>query len=290
VADTAQENDESPTRTIAIHVVDEAGKPMKGVRIFRNHVYKPEGVERSKIESKSYRTDAAGKTVVALSGTSVDLRLWARKQNFVPLHAMWAQKFQTDGDHIPQEFTFRLERGTKIGGIVRNEKGEPIEGVKVEVIDETAKRFAATPIGRPGQRPVRSYWFDAIFTDAQGRWTLGNIPPEESPVFTKAAEDSRHPLQKITLRLSHPDYVDDSESGTRVTLNDCCVFVRHRRGPCFYEFQVTDSAPVNNTGGATGTRRVFTTRNCVIGDFEAAEHVRTVARYSLPFTGETRSF
>ena len=179
-------NVEEP-RTIAIRVLDADGEPLQGAEVFRNHVYERAGVERPRIENKVYLTDAGGMAVVSLSGTSVDLRLWASKEGFVPLHAMWAKQFQSDGDRIPKEFTFRLDRGTEIGGVVVDESGGPIEGVKVEVQDQTADRFATITPDEPGRHPVRSYSLadgaDAIATDEQGRWKLGNVPPDEDLVF-----------------------------------------------------------------------------------------------------------
>lgn len=204
-------DDEQATRAITIHVVDEAGQPMKGVKVFRNHVYKLAGEERPKIENKDYFTDADGKAVVALSGVSVDLRLWVRLKNFVPLHAMWAKSFQSDGDQIPREFTFTLKPGTEIGGVVKNDKGEPIEGVMVEIMDESAlKASSLTNVDKPGTRPVRLYWLadeeEAVFTDAQGRWSLGTVASDADLGVTDAAGES-----PLFLRISHPDYASSTE-------------------------------------------------------------------------------
>ncbi len=210
------ESDENKTRRITIRVLDPDGKPLKGIKVFRNHVYEREGAERPQIENKDYWTDAQGKALVALSGKSVDLRIWARKANFIPLHAMWAKQFQSDGDQIPAEFTFQLQPGTVIGGIVENEEGEPIEGVKVEVRDQTVDGSTRQPVV-PGIRPVRDHYLaggkEAVFTNAQGRWVLGNVPPERSLVFRRDLLPlmKRPKPPRIALRLTHPDYTGDHE-------------------------------------------------------------------------------
>lgn len=207
------------TRTITVHVVDSDGKPIEGAHVFRNHVYKPDGAGKLEIENMDYLTTANGKAVINLSGTSVDLRLWTRKSGFVPLHAMWAKQFQSDGDQIPMEFTFPMERGAEIGGVVVSEQGAPIEGVRVEVRDRTADRPLLVGIEKsPGQRPVRSNSLaegaEAIVTDTRGRWKLANAPPDEDLIAIppgpadRRLEPAEQPLE-LELHLSHPDYVSD---------------------------------------------------------------------------------
>ena len=202
------------SRTITIHVVDEDGKPVQAARVFRNHVYKLDDGGRPSIENKDYRTGADGKALVALSATSVDLRLWASKAHFVPLFAIWAKDFQSDGDQIPEEFTFRLQRGTEIGGSVVDERGKPIGGVKVEVQDRTADHFHSIPLQKtPGQRPVRVYSLaegaESIVTDERGRWKLGNVPADKDLVFDPRTLLAQPIPLEIELHISHPDYISD---------------------------------------------------------------------------------
>jgi hypothetical protein len=198
-------------RTITVRVVDPDGMPIQGALVFRNHVYKPHGRDRDEIENQEYLTNVEGKAVVSLSDTSVDLRLWVRKAGFTPLHAMWAKQFQSDGDIIPKEFVFPLKRGTEIGGVVVDQRGEPIKGVRVEVKDRTAMRpIRPNEANEAGERPVGAYSLaegtDAVVTDTFGRWKLGNVPPDEALVFHLFRGVPEPPL-KIELRLSHPDYV-----------------------------------------------------------------------------------
>lgn len=207
--------------SMTIYTVDQSGKPIEGTRIFRNYSYLPDGANRPTVENKNYSTDAAGKAIVALPGRSNDLRLWATKDGFVPLHAMWAAQFQSDGDQVPDEFTFRLDRGTAIGGIVVDEDGKPVKGVRVEVRDNTAMDFhlVKTPKG-PGIRPVRSYSLadgaDAPLTDEQGRWKVDVVPPDRDLVLTPQPFDGRFgPPEipsRIELHLVHSGYVSDERA------------------------------------------------------------------------------
>jgi hypothetical protein len=130
------------------------------------------------------------------------------------MHAMWAKRSQSDGDRIPLEFTFQLQRGTEIGGVVTDEDGEPIDGVKVKVRDRTAMVFHQVDENRPGIRPVRSYSLtedDGVLTDANGRWKIGNVPPDQVLVFRGPYENDPGP--KIALHFSHPDYAETKEWG-----------------------------------------------------------------------------
>ena len=216
---TVQAGVAAETRTIKVIVVDADGKPTQGAHVFRNHVYQPDGTDKPKIENQDYLTDADGKALIRLSGTSVDLRLWVRKTGFVPSHAMWAKQFQSDGDQVPEEFTFRLTRGTEIGGVVVDEKAAPIEGVKIEVKDQTAGRFHLIPVPKkPGQRPVRDVSLaegeQAVVTDMRGHWRLGNVPPDEDLIFVSRVPAGNlfgppEPPLEIVLHLSHPDYISN---------------------------------------------------------------------------------
>lgn len=200
-------------RTLTIRVVDKDGKPVDGVHVSQNHVYSIKGGERPRIENRDFWTDAEGKAVISLSGTTVDLRLWARKGGFIPLHAMWAGRFQSDGDQVPREFTFPLERGTAIGGLVVDKRSQPIEGVRIEVKDETAVTFHRVPaVKQPGLRPVRALYLaagaDAVVTDARGRWQLGDVPSDEQLAYdTFDAVRPRSP--RLSLRFHHPEYRSD---------------------------------------------------------------------------------
>ena len=204
---TDEPNAATTTQRMTIHVVDADGKPIEDATVFRNHVYTPPGSEKPKIENARFVTDNEGAVVVNLSAESVDLRLWATKEGFVPLHAMWSAQFQADGDQIPTEFTFELRPGTEIGGSVVDDAGRPIPGVKVEVKDTTVDH--ATNPSLPGLRPVRAYNLaegDAVITDSQGRWSLNNVPSDAqlSAVPIDVFFEDQPPL---VLRFTHSDFV-----------------------------------------------------------------------------------
>ncbi len=78
--DSLQDADTVDLRGMKIRVLDPDGEPIQGVRLFRNHVYKIKDDGRPIIENDEYFTDAHGKATIAFSGISLDLRLWATKE------------------------------------------------------------------------------------------------------------------------------------------------------------------------------------------------------------------
>ncbi len=203
-----------PAGSILIHVIDQTGHPIEDAVVSRNHAYSVEGQKRHRFENAEFHTDASGTTSVGLSGLPWDLRLRVRKEGFVPLHAMWAAEFGPIGAvsaEVPREFTFQMERGTEIGGIVVDQWGTPVAGVAVEVLCERADYgdpggFMYLPVG-----VNRLAENDDVVTDADGRWSLNNVPSNKSILrergritYTPTIRQMKsEPLIKI--RLSHPD-------------------------------------------------------------------------------------
>ena len=173
-------------RTMLIHVVGPDGRPMAGVDLLRS-VWTRKAINDRTINRV---TDERGEARFTLPEGMYIYRLWASAKGYVPLFAHWEEP--EDPEHtLPSEFTFRLERGTVIGGIVRNEQGKPIERATVEVtLKHGGKRD-----GRTGANAWLSEGNDAVTTDAEGRWTLNNVPP---------GDDVR-----VLLKFTHPDYISD---------------------------------------------------------------------------------
>ena len=207
-----------PENSITIRVTNANGKPIADAKVFQNHVtHTPKGKRATAIKNHDYFTDADGEAVITWAGKSKDLRIWISKPGFVPLHAMWAKDFQIDGDKLPKEFEVVLEAGTEIGGTVIDERGEPIEGVKVEIEDATASSAHVIRIDdkeKPGRRPSRVAWLSegetALRTDSKGRWLARNVPVDSKLVYS---DRGIFPGRKISrddpplrLRFSHPDY------------------------------------------------------------------------------------
>jgi beta-lactamase regulating signal transducer with metallopeptidase domain len=245
------------THVMKVLVVDEAGTPIQGARVFQNHVHVPTVLppNRKKIQIKNqdYLTNEAGEADVTWDGESTDLRIWVSKPNYVPLHAMWSKEIQSDGSDIPEEFRFTMKPGTKIGGIVRDENGRPVRGAKVEIYNASSIPYNVVRSGQPkGIRPVPCAWLaegdTAIVTDAQGRWEATNVPVDVDLQVTKnidlagfSAEDFQPPLR---LRITHPDFAahDDTRFPKLVEGPNLDELRRHEGAVVLKQSWSTDNA------------------------------------------------
>ncbi len=183
-------------RLMRVRVVESSGKAMPGAKIHAS-VWTSQPFQAN----RDYVCDAQGVAQVELPQSVDILRLWARAEGHVPLYAHWeSDELQGDGSRIPNEFTFKLPKGTVIGGAVENEDGQPIAGAKVEV---TARHRAEDQ----RERVLVNTWLaegdEARTTDARGRWTLDNVPPGADV--------------EVLVRLSHPDYIGDYQWGVMQT-------------------------------------------------------------------------
>src|SRR5262249_42361162 len=133
-----------------------------------------------------------GRATIRLPETIDILRIWARVPEHVALFANWWPA-ERPAEKIPAEFTFHIERGTTIGGWVKNEDGQPIDGVQIEAMLEF-------PGGKePEARVLPNTWLSlgptAKKTEEHGHWVLQNVPVANE--------------LGVRLRLVHPDYVSD---------------------------------------------------------------------------------
>jgi hypothetical protein len=170
-----------------VRVVDSSGRAMPGAKVHAS-LWTKEPVKAN----RDYLCDAQGEAKVELPKSVDILRLWARTEGHVPLFAHWeSDELEGDASRLPDEFTFTLRKGTVIGGFVKNEDGQPIAGVKVQVMLSHRRSER--------QRVLDNTWLaegdDARTTDAQGRWKLDNVPSGDDV--------------ELRLRLGHADYISD---------------------------------------------------------------------------------
>ncbi len=192
-----------PTKgSMRVRVVGPDGQPIAGAALFANTSFWDRNAKQWDkhwvIKNKYYVTASDGVAEIKLPQLVEDLRLWARKDGYAPMFAIWWPKNEPGLAAIPEEFTYHMQTGTVIGGIVNNDDGQPIEGVAVNV------RYDGNGVqSGPTNRARFDAWLTengSVRTDAQGRWTLDNVPAGDAV--------------KVSIKLSHPDYIDDKDWGT----------------------------------------------------------------------------
>ena len=131
-------------------------------------------------------TDDSGRRVIPVPDPQPDrLTVTARGEGLVP-RKVYLRYFPPRPTEIPRLYTLAMERGTSIGGIVRDEQGRPIEGAAVELYDAD-----------PDDRAREALDFDGVSarTDSQGRWRLDLVP-------------SGLDLARLRFHYSHPEFLN----------------------------------------------------------------------------------
>ncbi|MGO9913196.1 MAG: carboxypeptidase regulatory-like domain-containing protein, partial [Isosphaeraceae bacterium] len=216
-----------PTKgSMLVRVLGPDGQPIAGAKLFANvSSWDRNATEWDKhwvVKNDDYVSRPDGTVEIKLPKIVEDLRLWAGKDGSVPMFAIWWPKNEPALAAIPEEFTYHLQKGTILGGIVKNDDGQPIEGVKIEA------RYDGKGIQTgPSSRAVFDAWLSsgesAVRTDPEGRWKLDNVPPGDDV--------------DVRIKLSHPDYIDDKHWGqlqkeqhvtTKALRAQTAVIVMHR--------------------------------------------------------------
>lgn len=252
---------------LKVIVVDEAGRPIEGARVRQTLTHNPAAPTRSQITKYGdYRTDAAGETTLTCEEKSVYLYVLASHPKRVPLQAIWQRELQSTHGALPEELRFTLKAGTTIGGVVRDEAGNPIAGAKVEIFNlfsamptpaapaSDVRPVPAAPSPNKAEgttppqpavqprvvRPISLSWLaegeTAILTDDEGRWQATNIPSDEeltlsnqrpAPVMAVPASETVLPLR---LRISHERFATHDDSRQFTSLDARLTSPDARRG------------------------------------------------------------
>lgn len=163
--------DDSGFKFVEIKVVDPDGKPAAEVSV---------DVDLDGMQFPMPTNDEGMISLNVPSGSNSRLRLKVVHEDFVADSLSWR-----GGKSIPEQYTIKLEKGVAIGGIVQDQEGNPIEGVKIS---------ASTP-QVSADRVVTMHVDELATTDSEGRWQV-------------QAKD--RPNQKYLLKLSHENYISQN--------------------------------------------------------------------------------
>ena len=119
------------------------------------------------------------------------MTLSARRDGMVPIK-LYLRHSLVRETQVPRSYTLAMEPGTSIGGTVRDEAGQPIDGVSIALYENKQDDDA---------RQV--YDFPAITarSDRQGRWRIDLIP-------------EAFDLARLHFEFSHSEYLSSIDSLT----------------------------------------------------------------------------
>ena len=171
--------------TVDVRVVgQDDGRPIAGATVEASFY-------REGYEKRLGTTDAEGRCKLASPpGESTFVIVSVANDGFVPLgfRVSRGDKPLKSGETL--EHTFRLPRGERVGGLVRDEAGGPVAGAKVVF-------WFQGKSGGSGDEHYSSSETNAATTDAEGRWRADVLPATAKPA------------DKLLVRLHHPDYASD---------------------------------------------------------------------------------
>ena len=98
---------------------------------------------------------------------------------------------KTNGGAFPREISAKLERGVRVGGLVKDTDGKPISGAKVVVAN----------IEKTGPREYTRTDGETVFTDGGGQWNSHSLPAD----FAGGSFEFSHPdFRAATFALAAP--------------------------------------------------------------------------------------
>ncbi len=124
-------------------------------------------------------TDSDGRYTIPASKAPRSLTV--RAEGFVPRHFRLPSP-----EEIPHEYVCRLDKGSSIGGYVRDEEGRPLENVKLSIYSTNALFDTKQ---NPQDLEGHDNWVYAR-TDKTGRWKATELVPDP---------------ERIQLTLDHPE-------------------------------------------------------------------------------------
>ena len=185
---------------LPVRVTDvQDGKPLPGavVKVTATN-------DRKSFAFGEYEADERGGVIVDYPPKQIaSLTLAVRAPDRVPRAFTFTR---TDTDEWPAELTARLARGQKIGGIVRDENGQPAAGVTVQI---------AGPVTNTRGETV-ALVFDMVKTDHDGKWASSCAPPDFKDgtitCFTRIAAGLPTPWFRTLLSTGIPRPIGNKSS------------------------------------------------------------------------------
>ena len=129
-----------------------------------------------------FRTDKRGTVIFRVPvNDAAQFMLSVRHTNYAERGANWYTRAGKVASALPESFEFRLEPGGTIGGVVRDERGQPIPGAALLISGNTSRSYISgenshnefavfNPHGTPERR--------SILSDSNGFWRVNQVSAE----------------------------------------------------------------------------------------------------------------
>jgi len=190
-------------RTLTVTVLDAGtGQPLPGAEVFVPYIG-----EWNKPRPKRL-TDGQGKFVLRFVSVPKEQRrqmsnfgVSAISQDHAQRSIMWTSSAGDVYEGMPQEITLKLENGIPIGGVVQDERGQPLAGVRVLLSGSDYRGFTMGNSERKTHEYSEVSQSDkkspAAVTDASGRWNFAHFPSD---------------LERVEVTFIRPDEAQESFS------------------------------------------------------------------------------
>jgi beta-lactamase regulating signal transducer with metallopeptidase domain len=124
------------------------------------------------------RTDASGVAVVPGERFLIAMGVGVFDSDHAPQGIEWFWHSGNARPENPTEYTLKLERGETIGGTLRDEAGQPLANVRVEIKGICDPRKSGEKLPTVQEYPFYDPAFNpCAVTDAEGRWSCAHFSP-----------------------------------------------------------------------------------------------------------------
>lgn len=206
-------------KTIELHLIDPEDKsPVSDAKIL---------VESYPEFKSTLKTDSSGVAKIALPvERPAYVTVRAQKPGRVPRLVCWS--LDQPAFSLPNQYELKMEKAHTIGGVVKNEQGQPIAGAKVVLIIRWSS-------GSRSEQVFDDIWERRVTTDKLGKWHFDEAPSN---------------LEPLSVKLEHPNYISnqrlDSFPPTEAFKSGNAVLVMKRGMVCEGSVRDETGKPVPN--------------------------------------------